>query len=600
VADVVVHECRLRIVRESGWSWGRAPGELVDAALEALPDLAEAIVAGLGAMPAEASPGAPLCLRTQVSLAELERRGADALRAAVANGVRSAAGPAGPANVSGAGATGISERGPTWAALTRAVPLPGPRELLLRWLRAGVLEGLLELLDPATLEVWNAPLRVAPGASPDGAPPFATDARGKSPTSAAALRSRLLLAAAAARSGPSGDTTADVASVAPAEPAGAATPEPSKDVVAEERTVPEPDSPAVPVRPSAVFPPPAIVSPDGFVWPGPVESSAGRGTTAAGETAPQSPADASPAGLARAGPLVVPALPFLVAVPLARIGYFDTLAAALSLARVGYGVSAFAEGLAYKLMDPPERGWRRTAGAERGAAAFTGAEPGTGRLTELALNAPLFASALDAVIAMAVMARRGRQALLLHRAPSGDLVLVDPAGGLLIAVDADVEKIARVLCAGGPTPVRVTGEARRPDVLAALAAAHVPADARRRSARRLAPVLERLEELLVAIELRRSVPLAKDGTLERTLALAAAFGLGSLAWQLWGGAAKADPLLALERLEDLEARVRLEQHRVKVTVPMGRRRQDLADGGILGCVDGLPWLGGRWLELSGG
>ena len=61
-----------------------------------------------------------------------------------------------------------------------------------------------------------------------------------------------------------------------------------------------------------------------------------------------------------AGPAVVPALPFLTLIQLARLGFTDPAAAALAAARVEAPARVFAAAVVGKALDPPKRGWERT------------------------------------------------------------------------------------------------------------------------------------------------------------------------------------------------------------------------------------------------
>jgi hypothetical protein len=88
--------------------------------------------------------------------------------------------------------------------------------------------------------------------------------------------------------------------------------------------------------------------------------------------------------------------------------------------------------------------------------------------------------------------------------------------------------------------------------------------------------------------------------LEQSLALAVAAALGTIAWELWHARETTDPLLALTRFEDLDARVRFTEDAVRVVVPLGRRHRDLYEAGLLAGADDVPWFGGRRLEFSGG
>ncbi|MGW5698250.1 hypothetical protein ACWEWX_47830, partial [Streptomyces asiaticus] len=93
---------------------------------------------------------------------------------------------------------------------------------------------------------------------------------------------------------------------------------------------------------------------------------------------------------------------------------------------------------------------------------------------------------------------------------------------------------------------------------------------------------------------------ARDGGLERTVTLAAALGLATIAWTLWRDRETPDPVLSVRRFADLEATVRFEATAVRVRVPMGRRHMDLHNGGLLADVPDVAWFGGRTLTFSAG
>lgn len=318
------------------------------------------------------------------------------------------------------------------------------------------------------------------------------------------------------------------------------------------------------------------------------------------------------------------ALPFLMLVPLARLGYLDALGPALGAARLAGREGAFASALARKALDPPEKGWRRGALDAATAAAVAGAETVDEEgIAALARAAGRFAPVVDGVVERAVLAGHDAAAhLVLHR--SGDLVLLDPDGGFPAAVgeDAAIAAAARASCSA----LRVTVSASTPSVLAALDGAgvafvtaappgrHEPwrragpgrwTNAEPGLARLCPPADEtELDELLTALEARPGcapgTPVAaRDGNaLERSLTLAAGVALGMIAWDLWRECGGTDATLALRRLGDLDARVRAEPGCVRVTIPLGRRHRDLTDAGLLQPV-GLPWLDST-LELGGG
>ena len=91
-----------------------------------------------------------------------------------------------------------------------------------------------------------------------------------------------------------------------------------------------------------------------------------------------------------------------------------------------------------------------------------------------------------------------------------------------------------------------------------------------------------------------------ERALDRSLSLAAALALGTIAWELWRARELTDPLLALERFGDIDGTVRFDAHRVRVRLPMGKRYRDLKEAGLLEDIPRVPWLDYRTLVFAGG
>jgi len=91
----------------------------------------------------------------------------------------------------------------------------------------------------------------------------------------------------------------------------------------------------------------------------------------------------------------------------------------------------------------------------------------------------------------------------------------------------------------------------------------------------------------------------KAAALDETAALAAAMGLGLLAWSLWREREPVDPLLALQRLGDLDGTARLTTDALEVRPAVGRRYLDLKAHGLLADIRSVPWLGGRIVRFAG-
>ncbi|WP_225830057.1 hypothetical protein [Streptomyces sp. NK08204] len=324
-------------------------------------------------------------------------------------------------------------------------------------------------------------------------------------------------------------------------------------------------------------------------------------------------------------------LPFLLAGPLARIGYLDAIAPALAGVELVEEAPLFAAALAYKVLGVTTHGRRRGEEDREAAAAFAGLRPPVpeDRLTAFARAVRPALPLLDGVLALSVC--RGHDPadpLLLTGADDG-LLLIDAQGMFPIAWAADLAALLPYWQAGGRPPVLVCGGPLPPGSLRELDSAGVPFLTGVRPLRgdpvvrlpwrtplwtgaaqqlpdpHLAAELpghaDRFANLVTALVAeRRAVPLAQDSALERSVTLAATLGLATIAWTLWRDRELPDPLLALSRFADLEATVRFEPDAVRVRVPMGRRHADLLRGGLFADVPDVVWLGGRTLTFSGG
>ncbi|GHH66634.1 hypothetical protein GCM10017673_12510 [Streptosporangium violaceochromogenes] len=360
-------------------------------------------------------------------------------------------------------------------------------------------------------------------------------------------------------------------------------------------------------------------------FPSPVRTS-GPGTP------PQTPA--AVAGTRRAtaaGEVQVwSALPFLLAGPLARVGYLDAIGPALGgLGLIG-DAPLFAAALAYKVLGVTGRGRRRAERDVVAAAAFAGLAPPppeeelTGAARRLRPALPV----LDGVLALSVSRGHDPADPLLVTGAAGGLLLVDAQGLFPIAWTGDVSGLLPHWRACGSPVVLVCGGPLAAGCLKDLAAAGVPfltavrplrgdpvtrlpwrtplwaaegARVEPRLAAELPGHAERLGRLVLALVTeRRAVPLAADEDLERTATSAALLGLATIAWTLWRDRETPDPFLALTRFADLAATVRYERAAVRVRVPLGRRHADLLRSGLLADVPDVVWLGGRTLTFSGG
>jgi hypothetical protein len=176
---------------------------------------------------------------------------------------------------------------------------------------------------------------------------------------------------------------------------------------------------------------------------------------------------------------------------------------------------------------------------------------------EHALVVPL-AAALQAAYAEGRTASEG----LLVTSGDGGIVCGEAGGLLPLAWVATEDELAAVLATLGTPPIR------RTDAFAPLAHAF-----------------------------RERPGLPGAPALERHLGAAAGTALGLVAIALWGDAEPPEPLLALERLGDLEALVRIGPDGVCVSIPRGQRWLDLQRAGLLDLFT-IPWLPGERLEIG--
>jgi hypothetical protein len=322
------------------------------------------------------------------------------------------------------------------------------------------------------------------------------------------------------------------------------------------------------------------------------------------------------------------ALPFLMLGPLVEAGFFAAVAATLEVEELAGAWPTFATALAYKVLDLPDMRGRRGAAVHHDGATFAGCcEPiCETAVTELAVRTRGKLSAPQAVIARALLETHPvGQPLLVHAVEqSGDWLLVELAGAFPIACTKDpttlldwhelVEGDTLLLPRTAMDPALVqrmydqsvrfiTGAPpTRGDSWRCLRSGHdrwwtndalTPHAALVRQARRLNDVPLAATAWRTLGPERPTAPLAPNSDLDQTLTLAASLALGRIAWDLWNANGATDPLLTLTRFASLSARVQFLEDQVRVTVPMGRRSGDLRAHRLIEDVPHLPWLDGR-------
>jgi hypothetical protein len=260
------------------------------------------------------------------------------------------------------------------------------------------------------------------------------------------------------------------------------------------------------------------------------------------------------------GPAIVPALPFLVLVQLHRIGYLEPATAALSAADVMCPAASFAAAVAGKVMDPPGRGWRRKPAQRLAIELVSGltSEQVDAAASRCAHQSDALLTPLQSALAELYADGRSRHDEVVRTVVNHDVVYGEALGLLPISWTSSARHAAMTLAQLGNPPVRDS------DVLS---------------------------PLVDAIGPRLGLPGHDVPELERLLGAVVGTALGSLAQELWGD--DADAVLALERMQDLEARVAVGQ-RVCVAIPRGQRWLDLRRAGLLDTWP-APWApDGLW------
>ncbi|WP_221352082.1 hypothetical protein [Streptomyces beigongshangae] len=568
--EIAVRHCTVTVVRSGGWSWGPDPRALVDQVVDALPEaLRDHFAQQLAGDGPDVEITEPVTVTVRPDGTPAEVR------------ITPAGGAEPPVDASAARPVPFGESfapaRPPWAAPPAAALF---RELAER----DELDAFLALLPDRSLRVYLLALLAEDDAS--AGPLFAELAR------------RALLA------GTAGALPGHLRATAPgadpnrllADHAASATREEITGLV---RSLSAgPDGPGQPDR-------------------------------AAGE--PPRPVGGAPVPCAPGQEVrVCSVLPFLLAGPLARIGYLDAVGPALAGIELAGRAPLFAAALAYKVLGATPRGWRRTEQDRVAAAAFAGLDPPVPEedLTDFARRARPALPLLDGVLALSVCRGHDPADPLLITGTDDGLLLVDAQGMFPIAWAEDTARLLPYWRTCGRPPVLICEGPLPSGAMRELAAAGVPfttavpplrgdpvtrlplrpplwAAGDRPPDPRLAAELPghaaRLADLVTALTVeRRAVPLADDGSLERTVTLAAALGLSTIAWTLWRGRETPHPLPALDRFADLDATVRFEADAVRVRVPLGRRHADLLRGGLLTDVPDVVWLAGRTLTFSGG
>lgn len=633
--QIRIRHCRLRLRRTGGWSWGPDPRQLLAAATRALPHLlARELERFLGGDQKNLTIQR-LAVRVPVSLGQLLHFGS--------------AGPEGAAALllSQGIARGLEEALCVQAGITPGAPAPEPepvrdsapsREpwpqgqperdaaaMLVAWYGQGRLIRLLPHFNSVTAAAWERmvlagqPLRIAGQGLGSAVVEAEALALGRAVGSSQAKvshgagRRLVLLAALLERF--AGQLTRDqmtrlLDEILPVTGA----PAQARKALPEERSF----------RAPAEEP------------PGQTESALEQQAPRSGERRPGSP-KALPAGLIDVS--VPSVLPFLALGVLDRLGYWEALWASLKAADLEGEMGCFGVALAYKLLPAPRRGWLRPA-PEQLTAALTGGfreAVATEALEAFARGcAPHLAPADGFLKLLLAEGHDPAWPLLIHKLDHGQgplWLLLEVQGAFPLGWYADPGQLVEALAPFVGNTLLVSEAATETRLLADLdqrrfrfitslpparGEAWRPVDRQRRwwtndeevqagwllkQCRDLPALTDTAGMIHQALIRHRPAllpePLEPAGRFERSVALAAASALATLAWQLWGKAQATDPLLALERLGQWEGRVTFDKERVTIRPAVGQRYLDLSRNGLFATAPGIPWLGGRPMEFTG-
>ncbi|MGH9650995.1 MAG: hypothetical protein ACRD3I_11055, partial [Terriglobales bacterium] len=354
---ILIRQCTLRIVRHGGWNWGSDPAGLVRGAVARLGELLERKLPEFWPDDEDFEIAAPVRIRVPVSFRELldkrsghfnetglpgsfldERleRAIDAAFGPFASFVAPASSPLTTATPDETRSE-PHETAPPIDVAERIRREAGPQSraslqrLLWSWRKRDVLAAILADFSPQALEAWHHRLLASVGEFPavranqtpddieevvrtiaEEAGEYVFPARGRSPDRTALMRLRLYVAA----------EVAAYFEIQPHHPVL---------LKALDHVLPLTDPKvAAEVRGASGSPPAMAATTAVVLTPKPWQ----------GEFAVSS------------------ALPFLLLGPLSRIGYLDALAAILEVTGLSQAAPLFAQALAYKVLAPPERGWR--------------------------------------------------------------------------------------------------------------------------------------------------------------------------------------------------------------------------------------------------
>lgn len=629
MTDILIHRCTLRVVRRDGWSWGPDPKQFVDRLVRNFPSLLARALSDLMADEVDHDIAAPL--RVEVPIRWDEFRSWETTSSGEWPGAGSVFSHTFAAKVEQAVREVISiddsrteskpiidaKRIPTEAPAieVRKKENVGPGSLvsiLRRWHDQGLLRTHLSEAAPQELEAWHTLLLTLVPNSATSSAETALIAADLSAFVASQLRSdvpatrelllmrRILLCVEAAerfqRSLVDSIVWQILDDLFPLDCAPSVALEHAENTAAAAR--PEPTPVFVPISRSA-------------------------------------PTKAAPSWEVH----ISCALPFLLLSPLSSFHFFDAMFAALEAARVSEAGHLLAACLAYKILDPPDRGWLRSGASMASAAAFAGQKSGIDEadLIELARQLAPYTKMLDRINADFVLAGHTTgEPFVIARADvhnSSGYLLLEAQGLFPVQWTSEPSSLVATMSRVVNPIVLISEDASDPKLLDHLNHSGIvfivsasPGREERwnrvpmsrstplwtnharpesfdvlRSAGVLALVTEEATNFWEQVgKSRVSAIRATPGDLDHALTLMAGTALGTIAWKLWGERGRTSPQRLLERYSDLDAYVKFAEDALIVRLPLGRRHRELLDHGLLVPVEDAFWLGGRRVEFAGG
>ena len=622
--DVLIHRCTVRVVRRDGWSWGEDPRRLMRHVVAAIPHLiADRLAHLLADVPDGAEIATPLAIHVPLRLHEIRATASTSMAASDAPALE-ALGARIEQALQEALRAALARSTPEQKAEPELLPKPVSHRrqhddplyaALLEWTRSGVLRLVLNAAGEPVAEQWLAAIlrhvtdqtTYSPAAAPRDHV-LETTIRAIAADLSQSVSSRLqTIARELLDRGSVPEPRRESSLVAPDNDAGPDVAGRADGDVTVASLIRPDDSRAVSVTPDASREPALLIEP-------PVHAQKRRPLIGMEVHVPT-------------------ALPWLLLVVLHRFGYLSVLRSVLDLARQDRA-DFFGAALALKLTESSERHWKKSSGADRLASAFTAQRDPVSKpdLHRFARAVAGHCALLDGCLTHAVMAGRSSEPWIVGALPGGPLVALDPEGCFPVCWGLTPPAVATLIHASRVVSVVVPQTAASPQLFDELGAARIrfltsapplrddrwfrivsgphvwwsnsaerpSAPERRQMAAADDPEADVPKLLAEFGQHRQAMPLDADAALERSVTFAITLGLGTMAWELWQTRESTTPLLALSRLEGLDARVRFSEHTVRVVLPLGKRHRDLYAANLLASVPGVPWLDGRILEFSGG